>query len=262
MIGVIILIIAGSLIALNSGKKNVGYKSELENVDKILVDADVSNIVAISGDSKMNIEYTSQKSLFGNPKIDIVYEKDRAIIKVKAKWINIVTKRGELVLNLPPRILEHVQIKTRNGNIDVKNLSEVNRLSLSSSVGNINVDSFKGESLNIEAKNGSMNIGAVDGEVNIKNRIGSLNSLNFSDIKGKNNINLSNGNVKITLPNGLKSNKVGLNISTSNGKLITENNILSSENKIKRGAGQKIINGTKGNKELNISVSVGNIIIN
>ncbi|MBK3493876.1 DUF4097 family beta strand repeat protein [Viridibacillus sp. YIM B01967] len=256
------MIIAGSLIALNSGKKNVGYKSELENVDKILVDADVSNIVAVSGDSKMNIEYTSQKSLFGNSKIDIVYEKDRAIIKVKAKWINIVTKRGELVLNLPPRILEHVQIKTRNGNIDVKNLSEVNRLSLSSSVGNINVDSFKGESLNIEAKNGSMNIGAVDGEVNIKNRIGSLNSLNFSDIKGKNNINLSNGNVKITLPNGLKSNKVGLNISTSNGKLITENNILSSENKIKRGAGQKIINGTKGDKELNISVSVGNIIIN
>lgn len=62
------------------------------------------------------------------------------------------TKRGELVLNIPSRLLEHVQINTRNGNITAKNVSEINQLSLSSSVGNIIVDSFKGDDLNIEAK--------------------------------------------------------------------------------------------------------------
>ncbi|MFE4243195.1 DUF4097 family beta strand repeat-containing protein [Peribacillus butanolivorans] len=266
MIGVLTLIITGVFVALS--KKNFEYKSDLKNVEKIIVDSDISNIVLVKGDSNMNIEYSGQKSFLGNPKIDIVYNKDQAIIKVKAlpnKWMYILpgnVRRGKLILNIPAKLLEHVQIKTQNGNIDVKDLSEVNRLSLNSNVGNINVDSFKGESVNIEAKNGSIKLGTVDGEVKIKNQTGNLNSLVLSDIKGKNNIKLSNGSAKITLPNELDLNDIGFNISASNGRIISEHNKLSSDNITKRGAGQKIINRSKGNKELNISVSVGNIKIN
>ncbi|MBA4536562.1 DUF4097 family beta strand repeat protein [Bacillus aquiflavi] len=164
-------------------------------------------------------------------------------------------------MNIPPKLLKQVQINTKNGNIDVKNLNEINRLFLSSNVGNINVDSFMGEFVNIDAKNGAINLGTVDGEVKIKNRTGNLNSLTFVDIKGKNSIKLSNGNVKITLPNELKFNDIGYHISTNNGKIILKNELLNKQI-TKRGVGQRIINRSKGNKELNLSVSVGSIDIN
>ncbi|WP_416825441.1 DUF4097 family beta strand repeat-containing protein [Ectobacillus polymachus] len=267
MIGVLILSITGVYAAFHTSKKDFEYKSNLKDVKKIVVDSDISNILLVTGDSNMNVGYASQKSFLGNPKIEIVYDQNQATIKVNAipkKWMYLVPgiiQRGKVVLNIPPKLLEQVEINTRNGNIDVKNESDVNKLFLSSNVGNINVDSFKGESLNIDAKNGSINLGTVDGEVNIKNRTGNLKGLTFSDMKGKNNITLSNGNVKITLPSELALNDIGFNISTSNGRIISDNGLVSKQI-TKRGAGQKITNGSQGNKELNISVSVGNIEIN
>ncbi|MGE7920929.1 DUF4097 family beta strand repeat-containing protein [Viridibacillus sp. NPDC093762] len=267
MIGVLILIIASSLISSNISKKDVEYKSDLEIVKRIYVDADISNIVIVTGGPMMNVRYKGQKSFVGSPSMDIVYEKDQAIIKLKAiqkKWMTIVpglTKRGELILNIPTGLLEHVQINTRNGNITAKNVSEINQLSFSSSVGNINVDSFKGEVLNIEAKNGSIKIGSVDGAVNIKNQTGSLKSLVFTHIKGKSKIKLSNGNVHITLPKELEKNKISFNIATKNGKITSENDKLLIENIIKQGAGNRIVNYIKSDNELDISVSVGHIKI-
>jgi len=267
MIGVLILIIAGSIVASNMSKKDVEYKSDLDNVKRIYVDADISNIVIVTDEQMMNVKYTGQKSLVGSPSMDIIYEKDQAIIKVKAiqkKWMTIVpgsTKRGELVLNIPSRLLEHAQINTRNGNITAKNVSEINQLSLSSSVGNIIVDSFKGENLNIEAKNGSIKIGSVDGTVNIKNQTGSLKGLIFTHIKGKNKIKLSNGNVHIALPKELEMNEISFNIATKNGKITSENDKLLNENIIKQGPGNRIVNNIKSDNDLDISVSVGHIKI-
>lgn len=267
MIGVLILIITGSLVSLNLSKKEVVYKSDLENVKKIFVDADVSNVVIVTSDSDLNVQYAGQKSFVGTSDMNIVYDKDQAIIKVRAlqkRWMTVIpgsTKRGELLLNIPPRLLEEVQINTQNGNIDVKNLSEVNRLKLNSSVGKININSFKGNKLDIEAKNGSINIGSVDAEVNIKNRTGNLNSLEFTDIKGKNTIKLSNGHAKITLPNDIEMADLSLNIATKNGKISSENDKVSTDVITKHGAGQKLIQPSKGDRELIISCSVGSIKI-
>lgn len=267
MIGVFILSITGLYTAFNTSKKDFEYRSNLKDVEKIVVDSDISNILLVTGDSKINVEYTGRQLFLGSPKIDIVYNENQATIKVNAiqnKWMYLllgIRQRGKLVLNIPPKLLEQVQINTRNGNIDVKNVNDVNRLFLSSNVGNINVDSFKGESVNIDAKNGSINLGTVDGQVNIKNQTGNLQGLTFSDMKGKNNITLSNGNVKLTLPSELALNDIGLNISTSNGRIISDNGLVSKQI-TKRGPGQKITNGSQGNKKLNISVSVGNIEIN
>lgn len=84
MIGVLILMIAGSIVASNMSKKDVEYKSDLDYVKRIYVDADISNIVIVTGEQMMKVKYTGQKSLVGSPSMDIVYEKDQAIIKVKA----------------------------------------------------------------------------------------------------------------------------------------------------------------------------------
>ncbi|MBA4536561.1 hypothetical protein H1Z61_05200 [Bacillus aquiflavi] len=58
----------------------------------MIVDCDVANILFVNNDSSMYVEYVGEKSILGTPKIDIVYNKDQAIIKVNAiqkKWINI-----------------------------------------------------------------------------------------------------------------------------------------------------------------------------
>ncbi|MBE1557115.1 DUF4097 family beta strand repeat-containing protein [Sporosarcina limicola] len=265
VIGVLILLLSGIAVAFT--KKPFVYKGDLENVEKIIVDSDISNILLSASDSTSTIEYTGEKSSLGSPEIEVVYNEGQAIIKVKAipkKWMSFLPgtrKKGALVLNIPPELLDSIQISTGVGNIDVGNLNKVNRLSLNSNVGNINVDSFKGTSLNINAKNGAISLGEIDGTVNIKNQTGNLHSLIFTDIKGKNTIKLSNGKVKLTLPSEIKLDDLGLTIVTKNGKITSGNNLLK-DNIIKRGPGQKITTGSKGNKELNISVSVGNIEIN
>lgn len=265
MMGVLTLITIGVFVGLS--KKTYVYHSDVNNVEKIRVDSDISNIVLVQGDSNMNIKYTGQKSFLGTPKINIVYNNDQAIINVKAipnKWMYILpgnVKRGELILSIPSALLEQVQINTQNGNIDVKDISEVNNLALNSRVGNIHVDSFNGKSVDIGAKNGSIKLGTIQGEVKIKNQTGNLNSLVLSDIKGKNIIKLANGSVKITLPNKSGFKDIGFNISTKNGKILSENHTLTSDTITKQGAGQNILIPSKGNHELNISVAVGNIKI-
>ncbi|MDQ0270629.1 DUF4097 family beta strand repeat-containing protein [Cytobacillus purgationiresistens] len=267
MIGVITLIIIGSLVVFNHGKKRFEHKSDLKTVEKIIVESDISNIALVEGGSSLHAEYTGPKWSLLTPNIDIIYHNEEAVIKVEGipeKWMYMVpgsNTRGQFVLKVPPGLLDQVQIKTQNGNIHVQAPSEISRLSLSSNVGNIHVDSYKGERLNIDAKNGSIDIGAVDGEVNIKNQTGNLKHLHFADIKGKNNIKLSNGKVKITLPSELDLKEIGLNITTKNGKIISDNNKFLKDKIKKHGPGQEIFHRTTGVNELNISVSAGSIRI-
>lgn len=269
-IGVIIMTLSVAVIIMNGKSKPLEYEKIIENVGKLKIDSDIANIhisTSDSQDSNIRVEYRGESTFLADPEIDIISEKGQATIKLKAihkKWMYLVPKRsrGELLLKIPPILLEQIQINTGNGNIEVKNLSEVNELILGSKVGNINIDSFQGKTLGIDAKNGSINLGLVDGEVNINNQTGSLKGLTFSEIKGKNNIKLSNGSVKLNLPSGVDLHGVATNISTKNGK-IKANNSLLGESIVKQGPGQKIVNRSKGQTaELNISVSVGNIEIN
>lgn len=269
-IGVIIMTLSVAFLIMNGKSKPLEYEKIIENVAKLKIDADISNVyisTSDSQDSNIRVEYRGEEKFLADPKIDIISDKGQAIIKVRAihnKWMYLIPKlsRGELFLEIPPTLLEQIQINTGNGNIDVKNLSEVNQLILGSKVGDITVDSFQGKSLAIDAKNGSINLGLVDGEVNINNQTGSLKGLTFSEMKGKNNIKLSNGNVKLSLPSGADLREVATNISTKNGRIKAKNHPLG-ENIIKQGPEQKIINPSNGQKkELNILVSVGNIEIN
>lgn len=273
------MLLVGILAATSAGSP-FEYNSDLLNVEKLQVHADVSNILITESDSTMKFTYIGHTSLFGDkPAIDVQYSGNQAEIKVKSlakAWKSLlpgIRKRGTLVLSIPSTFIEQktlrqLQIYTGNGNIEVKNsnsaagkLFEVDHLGLSSNVGNIKVDSFKGTALKIDAKNGSIHLGVVDGEVNITNRTGNLNGLTLSDIKGKNNIQLSNGKVKLTLPQELNLKGIGLNIETKNGRIVTNNNHLSNLKPTKQNAGQKITQPGNGSNELNISVMVGSIEI-
>lgn len=269
-IGVVMMILFVTVIVMNGKSNPLEYKKSIENVAKLKIDSDIANVHISTSDSKdpnIRVEYRGGSNFLADPEIDIISEKGQASIKLKAihkKWMYLVPKRnrGEVLLKVPHKLLEKIQINTGNGNIDVKNLSGVNELVLGSKVGNISVDSFQGESLGIDAKNGSINLGLVDGEVNVNNQTGNLKALTFSEIKGKNNIKLSNGSAKVILPNGVALHEIAINISTKNGKIKASNSLLA-ESIVKQGPGQKIVNCSKGQTaELNISVSVGNIEIN
>ncbi|MGX2959726.1 DUF4097 family beta strand repeat-containing protein [Peribacillus sp. JNUCC 23] len=253
------LLVLGSL---NSYKKHYEYRSNIKNVNKVQINSDFSNIKLISKDSDFYLESQG----VGKPTIDITYTNDKAIINVltfNKTWKKMLPgkkNRGKILLNIPPRLLDELHLETKNGDIDIDYIAEVSRLSLISDVGTIRLSGFQGEFLNIKSGNGSINLGEVNGQINIKNKVGSLKSLVLKSVKGENNIKISNGNVKVELPKGIKTDDIGLNISTKNGKIISKDSNYTISNK---GPGKELIqNVPNSTKKLNISVLVGNIEIN
>lgn len=266
--GVSVLLIASGTIEFFL-KKDFVHKEDLKDVSKIIVDSDVVNVHLSSDGSKMDLEYTGKKSILGDPKVDVTYEGDQVVIKVREvnNWRRIApinTSRGNLVLNIPSKLMDQVQISTGVGKIDVRYPSEIKELTLNSDVGTINVDYFKGEFLNVSSNVGTINLGTIDGNINVDSLVGRIKIADLSNMKGKNNIKSNNGTIKVGIPGEKTLNEVGLNISTKTGRIISENNKLSGENIYnveQLPPGKKVINRYKGDKELNITSFVGNIKI-
>ncbi|MDQ0216231.1 hypothetical protein J2S13_002671 [Oikeobacillus pervagus] len=251
---------------LNSFKSSFEYQSNIKNVNGIILNSDFSNIKVVSADPDLYIDFQGQETIFGEPNIDITYSEDKAVINVLTfnkgwkKTLPGKRKRSEILLNIPPGFLDEIHLRTKNGNIDVDQVVEVSRLSLISDVGMIRMNSFQGELLNIESGNGSINLGEVNGQINIKNKVGNLKSLTLRSVKGENTIKISNGNVKVQLPKETKTDDIGLNISTKNGKIVSKEYKL---NIINKGPGKKVLKNVPNSEaKLNISVFVGNIEIN
>ncbi|MFD2115054.1 DUF4097 family beta strand repeat-containing protein [Paenibacillus yanchengensis] len=258
------LLVVG-LSILNSSKSNFEYSSKIKNVNGIKLNSDFSNIKLVSNSSDLYIDIQGQKTILGEPNIDITYSKDKAIINVLTinkfwkKLLPSLRNKSEIVLNVPPGLLADIQLETKNGKIDVEQVTGASRLSLTSDVGTIRMNNFQGELLNINAGNGSIHLGEVDGQINIRNKVGSLKSLVLKSINGINNINIANGNVKVQLPNVTQIDDIGLNISTKNGKILSKEHKL---NVIKKGPGKEVLHNTLNSEaKLNISVLVGNIEI-
>lgn len=252
------------LSSLTNVKDPFEYQSQIKQVNRIFVQSDLTNIHVISNHSDLFIKYQGEKTIFGEPKIEVSYIHDKAIISVFTnsigwrKFLPGKKNRGNLVINIPPQLLEEIHLETKNGNIDAGQITEVNQLSLISNVGTIRLDDFQGGLLNVKSGNGSIYLGEVDGQINIRNKVGSLKSLILKNIYGKNTIDVSNGDVKVKLPDEM--NEVGLNISTKNGTIKYND---SKWPIIKKGPGKEIVNELSNSDEkLNISVSVGTIEIN
>ena len=248
---------------IDNFKNQFEFQSNIKKVKSIMVNTDLSNIKVISEHSDLYLEYQGEKSIFGEPNIDITYSDNKAIIDVatiEKGWKKILPgkkTRGNIVLNIPPRFLEEMHLETKNGNIDVDQIAEIRQLSLTSDLGTIKLNGFQGGLLNVKNGNGSIYLGEVEGQINIINKVGSLKSLVLKSVKGDNNIKISNGNVKVKLPND--TNHIGLNISTKNGHVKDNDGKLAI---IKKGAGKAIINEVpNSDSNINISVSVGNIEI-
>ncbi len=260
-VGGIILMPLFIIGSLNSVKSKFEYSSNIKHVNSITVNTDLANIELISNHSDLYIEFQGQKTLFGSPQIDITYDNDKALISVltnNKNWKKLlpgIRTRGNIILNIPPKFLEEINLETKNGNINIDHIAEISRLSLISDVGTIRMNRFQGGFLNVEAKNGSINLGEVDGQINIKNQVGGLNNIVLKRVQGENTIKVSNGNVKVKIPNGTEG--IGLNVSTKNGKITSKAHKMNIKNK---GPGKELLhNANKNEARLNISVSVGNI---
>lgn len=251
---------------IKSSKSNFEYSSKIKNVNVIKLNTDFSNIKLVSNSPDLYIDIQGQKTILGEPTFDITYSKNEAIINVltiNKGWKKILPSKrskSDILLNIPPGMLEDIHLETKNGNIDVDHITGVSRLSLTSDVGTIGMNSFQGELLNINSGNGSIQLGEIDGQINIRNKVGSLKSLVLKNINGKNNITISNGNVKVQLPDVTTIDDIELNISTKNGKIISKKHKL---NIINKGPGKEVLLNNISNNEakLNISVMVGNIEI-
>lgn len=246
---------------LNSTNSKFEYSTNIKNAKSIAVNTDLANIDLISNHSDAYIEFQGQKTLFRSPKIDITYDDDKALISVitnNENWKKLlpgIRTRGNIILNIPPKFLEEIHLETKNGDINIDQITEINRLSLISNVGKIRMNRFQGGFLNVSAKNGSINLGEVDGQINIKSQVGGLNIIALKRVQGENTIKVSNGNVKIMTPNG--TDGIGLNVSTKNGKITSKAHKMNIKNK---GPGKELLhNENKNEPRLNISVSVGNI---
>ncbi|KOS66279.1 hypothetical protein AEA09_18855 [Lysinibacillus contaminans] len=247
--------------SLNSVKSKFEYHSNIKHVTSITVNADLANIELISNHSELFVDFQGQKNKFGSPKIDITYDNDKALINVltyNKNWKKLLPgkrTKGNIILNIPPQFLEEIHLETKNGNINIGHIAEINRLSLISDIGTIKVNRFQGGFLNVEAKSGSINLGEVDGQININNQVGGLNNVVLKRIQGENTIKVSNGNVKVKIPNG--TDGIGLNVTTKNGKITSKAHKINIKNK---GPGKELLhNANKNEARLNISVSVGNI---
>lgn len=254
------LLILGSL---NNFKSHFEFQSNIKQVKSIMVNADLSNIKVISDHSDLSIEYQGEKNIFGEPNIDITYSNNKAtinVVTIDKGWKKILPgkrNRGNIVLNIPPRYLDEMQLETKNGNIDVNQIAEISQLSLIADTGTIRLNSFQGGLLNVKAGNGSIYLGEVEGQINIINKVGSLKDLVLKGVQGENKIKISNGSVKVKLPND--TTNIGLNISTKNGDIKDNESKLAI---VKKGAGKAIVNEVpNSDAKINISVSVGNIEI-
>ena len=253
----VILAIAGSM------SKKFEHRTKLDKVDHLILQSDFSDIQLVGNKSEFSIELHGKKSLFSKPLVQVSYEGDKAYININIlnkgwkKYLPGRKNKAKLVVNIPSRMLDSIELKNQNGNIDIGNMSEMSRLSIHSLVGNIGLSSFQGELLSIKSNNGSLSIGKVNAQVNIDNKVGGIKSLELLSVQGANHISISNGNVHLQLPKGVYTSDIGLDFITKNGTITSNESGLSYN---KKGPGMELVReGLNANSTLNISVSVGNI---
>lgn len=266
MIGAGVVAVVGGLL-FSRIEGSFQYKETLKDnaqeVTKIRIDTDVADIKVTSEGSELQVTFKGNKPFFKNPSLKVTNNDGEVEIKgIIGKWLNIIPgthSKGEMIINIPPNIVQSVQIHTGVGNIHLEDMTGLDELTLASNVGRIQLDSFKGNRLNINAKNGSIELGEIDGEVHVKNRIGKIKVAKLLTIKGESTIASGNGTIKLTLPSDENGLGYGLNLETKNGKIKDESMKLPKDSIQKQSTGQKLNTRPEETNKLSISVSVGNI---
>lgn len=265
MLGVLILAISGGFLVSKMGDK-FEYNENFKETDTLIIDTDMANIKLTSNDSELNVKYNGKKSFFKKTSFKIGYSKGEVkITGSNAKWFNMIPSmdsRGEMIVNIPPNTIRTILVRTGRGNIEVEGMSDMNNLTIATTIGTVKVNSFEGKTLNINGKNGSIEVGEVDAEVHIKNAVGKIKEITFLTINGVNTIESSNGTVKLILPSDYNIHDYGLKLETKNGKIADEQMKLPKNSIRKKAAGQQLDFQHNEKNKLSVNVSVGSIVIN
>lgn len=188
--------------------------AKLDNLDfsKISVDINSSNITIING-SEFNVKTNNDKIKF-----EVI---DNTLhIKEKGKRRK-KSSEYKLNLNIPEEMINLLDIKVSNGNIDIKNIN-VNDLNIKVKHGNVNIKKSIFNEINSDLKIGDFNFdGKINESIYVNNIIGAITLMVNDDIEnykvdtaniigsilinGKNNIVVNDGDKMISVKNKIGS---------------------------------------------------------
>lgn len=162
---------------------------------------------------------------------------------------------SELTVKVPEQKYEQLDVHTSTGNLTMLHPVQAERMIAKSSTGNIKLDGFSGEELNLRSSTGNMDISQVRAQVDIQTSTGNIRKLELLNISKDVRVRTSTGNAQIII----KENPtvLQLELSTSTGRIAFE----SPANTYNVG-NSKTVNfsiGEGSKPELKVSSSTGNI---
>lgn len=188
--------------------------AKLDNLDfsKISVDINSSNITIING-SEFNVKTNNDKIKFEVIDNTLHIKENGKRRKKSSEY--------KLNLNIPEEMINLLDIKVSNGNIDIKNIN-VNELNIKVKHGNVNIKKSIFNEINSDLKIGDFNFdGKINESIYVNNIIGDITLMVNDDIEnykvdtaniigsilinGKNNIVVNDGDKMIRVKNKIGS---------------------------------------------------------
>lgn len=188
--------------------------AKLDNLDfsKISVDINSSNITIING-SEFNVKTNNDKIKFEVIDNTLHIKENGKRRKKSSEY--------KLNLNIPEEMINLLDIKVSNGNIDIKNIN-VNELNIKVKHGNVNIKKSIFNEINSDLKIGDFNFdGKINESIYVNNIIGDITLMVNDDIEnykvdtaniigsilinGKNNIVVNDGDKMISVKNKIGS---------------------------------------------------------
>ena len=203
------IIVVVSILIFEKGSK-VLNQSKYEDLDKIVIDSELSNI---------EVEFLDTDSvsilIYGKTNDELsVKEEDKTLTikKTSTKGVCILNCDDKIILYLPKEF-ERLDITTQMGNIDAKEVI-INDVNIKSKIGNVNLGTIK--SANIETEIGNVTIENFEGEFDsyIKTDTGNVTIRKTKNLDVEAKTNSGKVNVKET-----KDNDYVLTIETNVGNI-------------------------------------------
>lgn len=247
---ILVLLIGISLFNVAVGFFTGGGKEEVaienEQFDHIEIDTDNADINVFVTESRPYVELLNKKKY----DLNVEVEGNTLDIEVEHPWFNwmkfdFTFNTPKLNVYVPKEMYESIDVKTKNGKIDVRNIA-VNELDAKTNNGKIMVKDMESSTIYTKSNNGEVKIENSTGKI-----IGETSNGNIIIAKDKIDqpidLETSNGNITILTQN--EPENVKYQLKTHNGHVT----IFGSENfDTVVGNGENIIRLETSNGNINV----------
>lgn len=218
------------------------------------------NLEMIRGDSediKIRLEGNVSEKYLDKITLNAVTKGDVLEIESKIKnsgftfgWTVINTK---LIVELPERLWDSVEVDTDTGNVEIQDLN-ADKININTDVGNVKVSNYATKQFNVETDTGNITLTDGTGALKMKSDVGNIR-VEAETIQNDITIGSEVGNVTISVDEGPKSANIRVMSEVGNVKMDWDG--ISSKSK-------KNINKKIGNGDITIDIEteVGNVKLN